>query len=114
MLQEEFVNVPSKFIELKFRETGHFYATYLALELAEYTYQDGKAPYTRLKKPRRLRPDGWNRLRALGLHGPEDEELKQEIDAARKYRKKEQRRSLLPQMLIAVSVYHHFSVNSTC
>ena len=74
-------------------------------------YEDGRAPYTRLKKPRRPKPDSWNRLRALGLHGPEDEELKREIDAARNYRKKEQSRSLLAWMLVAASLYYYFRIS---
>ncbi len=94
VLQEEFVNVPKRFIELKLRELGHFYATYLALELAEYTYEDGTAPYARLKRPRRIKTESFSLLNAIGATGEGIEELRMEVEAARKYRQKEQGKSL--------------------
>jgi len=75
---------------------GHFYATYLALELAESTYEDGRASYARLKRPRRPKPGSSGHLDATGVTGHGIEELRMEIKAARKYRQKEQGKLLGP------------------
>lgn len=90
VLQEEFVSVPSRFIDLKLRLTGNFYAAYLALELAEYTYADTNNPgYTKLKSPRKVKNDAHTRLDNMDATSYGIPELKQEIQAARKRRKKE-------------------------
>lgn len=90
ILQEEFVWVPSRFIDLKLRLTGNFYAAYLALELVEYTYPDTINPgYTRLKSSRKVKTDALARLDNMEATGYGIPELKQEIQAARNRRKKE-------------------------
>lgn len=90
VLQEEFVSVPSRFIDLKLRLTGNFYAAYLALELAEYTYTDTNNPgYAKLKSPRKVKNDALTRLDNMDATSYGIPELKQEIQAARKRRKKE-------------------------
>lgn len=90
VLQEEFVSVPSKFIDSKLKITRNFYAAYLAIELAEYTYPDTKNPeYAKLKAPRKVKDDAFTRLDEMEATGYGIPELKKEIQAARRRRKKE-------------------------
>ena len=90
VLHEEFNSVPSRFIDSKLKLTGNFYAAYLALELAEYTYPDTNNPgYTRLKAPRKVKNDSITRLDEMEATGYGIPELKKEIQAARKRRRKE-------------------------
>ena len=89
ILQEEFVNVPSRFIDSVLKERGHFFATYLALDIEEYNYLESKSPpYTRLKVPRKIKPTGFARLEEMEAKGYATQELKKEILAARNRRKK--------------------------
>lgn len=92
--------VPSRFIDSKLKLTGNFYAAYLAIELAEYTYPDADNPgYTRLKAPRKLKTDAFTRLDDMEATGYGIPELKKEIQAARKRRKKEDGRSTILMLL---------------
>ncbi|SLM40238.1 hypothetical protein LPUS_10983 [Lasallia pustulata] len=93
-LSEEFSRIPRTFIDSKFRESRRLYTTYLALEQAERTYDQARnPPYQRLK---------CKRMGVLGpvtrLTQPSDdadalaygvEELRREIHAARKKRRKD-------------------------
>lgn len=89
VLLEEFISVPSKFIDLTLKSAGNFYSAYLALELAEYTYLDTHPrPYMTLKVGRRMKTDN---AEAAGYGIPE---LKKEIQAARKQRTKQESRSM--------------------
>ena len=89
ILQKEFVNVPVRFIEATLKDKGHFFASYLALELAEYTYLDSKEPpYIRLKTPRKTKPCALARLEEMEAKGYAVQSLKKEILAARNRRKK--------------------------
>ena len=108
ILLDEFVNIPKRFIELKFRVTGHFYATYLALEHAEYEYKEGESPYTRLRRPRRPKPESSTPSDAIGAIGGGIEELKIEIEAARKYRQKEKGRSIHIGILVPLTSLARF------
>ena len=93
VLQEEFINIPSKFIDLTLKTAGNFYGAYLALELAEYTYSDTyPPPYVNLKAPRKIRTDALSRLDGIEVTGQGIPELKKEIQAARRQRKKQESR----------------------
>ena len=94
VLQEEFINVPSRFIDLKFRETGQFIKTYQALEIADREWETNpNPPYQRLKHPRkpvRTPEDLEQYLDTMAAQGYGVAELKREIAAARRQRQKEE------------------------
>lgn len=70
-------------------EKGHFFATYLALELAEHTYLDSKdPPYSRLKSPRRIKSTFHSRIDQMEAQGYAVDALRREIMAAKNRRKK--------------------------
>ena len=93
VLQEDFANVPQQFIDLKFKESGQFFKTYQALETAERDREATKNPlYQKLKRPRKkLWPPGEldRYIDKMASQGYGIVELKREIAAARKQRKKE-------------------------
>ncbi|KAL8785456.1 MAG: hypothetical protein Q9195_008633 [Heterodermia aff. obscurata] len=94
ILQEEFASIPRKYIDQKFKESNQYFATYQALELASHASEDStNPPYERLKRPRALnlpqREDlSWMDDLTSGGYGIQ--ELKREIMAARKLRRKEE------------------------
>lgn len=94
ILQEEFPDIPRKYIDARFKETDRFLATYQSLEVASRTREDSKnPPYERLKRIRSLtlpQSENLSWLDAMPSAGYGVQELKREIMAARKFRKKEQ------------------------
>ena len=94
VLQEEFANIPRRYIDQKFKETNQYFATYQALELASLASEDStNPPFESLKRLRSLTlPQGedlsWMDDLSSGGYGIQ--ELKREIMAARKLRKKEE------------------------
>ena len=110
VLQEEFVNIPSKFIDFQLKLSGNFYATYLALDLAEYTYVDtATPPYTRLKSPRKPKSNTFARLNEMEATGYGVSELRKEVEAARKKRTKEEGTSIyltLPNVFLVNKRVH--------
>lgn len=89
LLQEDFLDIPRKYIDLKFKESGHLYATYLALGSAEDTYETSvPRPYVQLKKTRRpstIEPFTRDEMSPLGNAF---RKLKEELEAARAQRTK--------------------------
>ena len=95
ILQEEFPNIPRKYIDQKFKETSQYFATYQALELASLASEDStKPPFERLKRLRSLTLPQTEDLSWMDHHlksgGYGIQELKREIMAARKLRRKEE------------------------
>ncbi|KAL8732490.1 MAG: hypothetical protein Q9166_002704 [cf. Caloplaca sp. 2 TL-2023] len=86
MLQEDYPDIPRTFLERKLSESGHLYATYLAVDLVENTYDSG-APraYTKLKKSRKPNTAKPVTMTAVGFSLTE---LQKELEAARVQRKK--------------------------
>ncbi|KAL8871596.1 MAG: hypothetical protein Q9174_002608 [Haloplaca sp. 1 TL-2023] len=83
LIQLDFPLVPRKFIDLKYKELGHLYPTYLALDIAEETFDiSAPRPYERLKYPRKPRADD------MYPTGYGYAELKAELAAARAQRAK--------------------------
>ena len=87
-LQEAFEYVPTKFINEKFKEHGHYYGTFFALLEAERSLIP---PFVKLKARRvthsRTSVAMMIELRAEGY---EFEELKMEIDSAQQRRKRDE------------------------
>ncbi|KAI4139346.1 MAG: hypothetical protein L6R39_006338 [Caloplaca ligustica] len=88
LLQEDFSEIPVRYIDLKLKELGRFYATYLALDIAEETYgTSAPRPYVKLRKTRKpshissVAGDEMGPLSAF-------QKLKDELGAARTQRKK--------------------------
>ena len=94
VLQEDFPNIPRKYIDLRFKESGRFLTTYQALELASRTWNDtDNPPFAKLKKLRVLtfpQTDDLSWIDGMAPEGYGIEELKREIIAARRTRKKEE------------------------
>ncbi|KAL8912545.1 MAG: hypothetical protein Q9171_002486 [Xanthocarpia ochracea] len=92
VLVEDFPDIPRRFIDLKFREIGNLYALYLALDIADDTYDTSEPrPYTRLKKARKAKDPKHGRLATHSSMNPTGygpTELQKELDAARAQRKK--------------------------
>lgn len=92
VLQEDFVNVPSRFIDLKFKENGQYIKTFQALELADREWEANPNPtYQRLKHPRkpsRTPQDIELHIDNMAAQGYGVAELKREIAAARRQRQK--------------------------
>ncbi|KAL8934346.1 MAG: hypothetical protein Q9211_005280 [Gyalolechia sp. 1 TL-2023] len=89
LLQEDFLEMPRKYIDLKFKESGHLYATYLALGLAEDTYETSvPRPYVKLKKTRRPSTIDFFTQGEMSPLGQAFQKLKEELGAARAQRKK--------------------------
>lgn len=81
--------MPAKFIDTTLKDKGHFFASYLALELAEHTYLDSEdPPYTRLKAPRKNKITTLARLEEMEAKGYAFQELKREVVASRNRRQK--------------------------
>ena len=55
LLLWEFSRVPLKFIDQQLKQRGHLYHAYLAVELAERTFDEANPPYTKLKTSRKPR-----------------------------------------------------------
>lgn len=94
-LSEEFSRIPRTFIDSKFRESRRLYTAYLALEQAERTYnQDKNPPYQQLKSKRMGVLGPVTRLTQptddMDARGYGVEELRREIHAARKKRRKDE------------------------
>ncbi|KAL9000092.1 MAG: hypothetical protein Q9169_001167 [Polycauliona sp. 2 TL-2023] len=88
-LVDDFPDMPRKFIELKFREIGNLYAVYLALDIADDTFDtSAPRPYTRLKRARKSRPSLSAASSAMSPTGYGLTELQKELEAARAQRKK--------------------------
>ncbi|KAL8705051.1 MAG: hypothetical protein Q9201_001821 [Fulgogasparrea decipioides] len=89
LLQEDFPDVPRRFIDLKYKEHSFLYATYLALDLAEDTYDTSTTrPYTRLKNSRKPKISTSSTHEAMYPTGYGYAELRKELEAARTQRKK--------------------------
>ena len=94
VLQEAFPMIPARFLEERFKEYGHFYAAYLDIAKLERSYDSTRrTPYVMLKSQRHntglTSEDLMHRLR---LEGHDFDGLKEEIEAARQRRKKEDRK----------------------
>ncbi|KAL9597676.1 MAG: hypothetical protein Q9219_005003 [cf. Caloplaca sp. 3 TL-2023] len=88
LLQDDFPEIPRKYIDLKFKEHRHLYGTYLALGLAEDTYEDSQPkPYTKLKKTRRPSTTDFYTRDPIDLILNSVPKLKEELEAARAQRK---------------------------
>ncbi|KAL8707581.1 MAG: hypothetical protein Q9220_007422 [cf. Caloplaca sp. 1 TL-2023] len=86
LLQEDFPDVPRRYIDLKFKELGNLYATFLALDLAEDTFETSEVkPYTKLKNTRKSKKPHSVEMPATGYGVAE---LQKELEAARFQRKK--------------------------
>ena len=83
-MQQEFTNIPVKYIDWQLKERKFLYPTYLALELADRTYSEGQhPPYQRIKTARKPKCSQDN----LELAGPREyrvRELEKELHAAKK------------------------------
>ncbi|KAL8640024.1 MAG: hypothetical protein Q9228_003013 [Teloschistes exilis] len=89
LLKQEFPDIPLRFIVEKVRELGHLYATYLALDLADDTYDTSvPRPYSRLTYPRISRTRVPPTLDGPHYPGLGYTDLRQELDAARAQRRK--------------------------
>ncbi|KAL8997222.1 MAG: hypothetical protein Q9188_006376, partial [Gyalolechia gomerana] len=89
LLQEDFLDMPRKYIDLKFKESGHLYATYLALGLSEDTYETSvPRPYVKLKKTRRSSTTEFFTQGEMSPLSNAFQKLKEELGAARAQRKK--------------------------
>ncbi|KAL8828722.1 MAG: hypothetical protein Q9191_002430, partial [Dirinaria sp. TL-2023a] len=92
VLQEDFVNIPARFIDLKFKESGQYIKTYQVLELAEREWEaNPNPPYQRLKHPRkpsRTLEEIEHQIDTMAAQGYGLAELKREIAAARRQRQK--------------------------
>ena len=98
VLMDDFPNIPVPFITIKFSENEwHFFKTYQSLESADREWEATKnPPYQRLKRPRKQShlstADELNQQIDHMAHNPNGygiAELKREIAAARRERKKE-------------------------
>ena len=87
ILQKEFPNIPTKFIELKLKECKFLYQTYLALELAERTYDTRNPPYARLKAVRKTKSNAPSTMSPTGYGVAE---IERELDAAKKKRERQE------------------------
>ena len=94
VLQEEFPNIPRRYIDQKFKETNQYFATYQALELASLASEDStNPPFEKLKRLRSLtlpQSEDFSWMDDLSSGGYGIQALKREIMAARKLRKKEE------------------------
>ncbi|KAI4118301.1 MAG: hypothetical protein LQ345_001606 [Seirophora villosa] len=89
LLQEDFPEVPQRFIDLKYKELGHLYATYLALDLAEVTYDSSTPrPYAKLKKRRRTSNNQAFTSDETSPYRNAHQKMREELGAARAQRKK--------------------------
>ena len=91
VLQEEFPDIPSRYIDLKYRETTQLFAAYQALDRESRSWEESAdRPYAKLKRPRtQRRSEDLSFLDNMIPGGYGVEELKREIMAARRLRKKE-------------------------
>ena len=81
--------MPRRFIDAKFKELGHLYATYLALDLAEETYEvSSPRPYQRLKKSRRPRAGSIALSSNMQVADHGMDETQKELEAARLHTQK--------------------------
>ncbi|KAL8947596.1 MAG: hypothetical protein Q9222_006136 [Ikaeria aurantiellina] len=86
LLQEDFPDVPRRYIDIKFKELGNLYATFLALDLSEEAYDTSESrPYIRLKNTRKSKRRRSVEMPATGYGVAE---LQRELEAARFQRKK--------------------------
>lgn len=93
-MQEDFTMIPIQYIDSELRETRQLYKAYQSLATSERDLENGKTtPYQRLKRPRKQTklstPGELDRYiddTMSQAYGPA--ELKREIAAARKQRKK--------------------------
>ncbi|KAL8985473.1 MAG: hypothetical protein Q9177_004425 [Variospora cf. flavescens] len=89
LLQEDFPDIPQRFIDLKYKELGHLYATYLALDLAEANYESSTPrPYAKLRKRRRPNSNHVLITDDMSPYANAHQNIKEELDAARAQRKK--------------------------
>ncbi|KAI9869607.1 MAG: hypothetical protein M1830_005302 [Pleopsidium flavum] len=90
LLKEEFPYIPTRFVDQTFRQHGHLYPTYFALEREERTYDESKfPPYNRIKNPRKQKASSCLSPFPMSPPGPLVIELLKELEAARKKRRKE-------------------------
>ena len=105
LIQADFPDVPRRFIDLKYKELGHLYPTYLALDIAEDTYEiSAPRPYERLKRSRKPRISGQlvdNSMYPTGYGYPE---LRAELAAARAQRAKLQTKRKVQKDAVAADV----------
>jgi len=95
LLKEEFPYVPTRFVDQTFRQHGHLYPTYFALENEERTYHESRLPpYNRIKNPRKQKASSCLSPFTMSPPGPVVIELLKELEAARKKRHKEDSQSL--------------------
>ena len=86
--------MPAHFIDLKLRDSGQFIKAYQAIETAEREWETSKDPlYQRLKRPRKktslsIPADLDRYVDSMAPQGYGIAELKREIAAARRQRKK--------------------------
>ncbi|KAI4263099.1 MAG: hypothetical protein L6R42_001737 [Xanthoria sp. 1 TBL-2021] len=101
-LVDDFPDIPRKFIELKFREIGNLYAVYLALDIADDTFNtSAPRPYTRLRRARKPKPGPTATSPTMNPTGYGLTELQKELEAARAQRKKLQTQRQIKRDAIA-------------
>ncbi|KAI4219412.1 MAG: hypothetical protein L6R36_008339 [Xanthoria steineri] len=101
-LADDFPDIPRKFIELKFREIGNLYAVYLALDIADDTFNtSAPRPYTRLRRVRKPRPSLSATSSDMNHTGYGLTELQKELEAVRAQRKKLQTQRQIKRDAIA-------------
>ncbi|MCJ1397728.1 hypothetical protein MMC11_000924 [Xylographa trunciseda] len=115
LLLWEFASVPLTFIDLQLKMCGNLYPAYLAIELAERTYDQTPLPlYRKLQKSRKIKSTEKDFISSTEPPGSGMEPLRKELQAAKRKRKKEagQLRSatVSPPIILLISLEH----NATC
>ena len=90
LLKDEFPYIPTRFVDQSFKQHGHLYPTYFALEHEERSYHERQdAPYHRLKNPRKPKANSsLSQSHHLSPGAPVTDLLK-ELEAARIKHKRE-------------------------
>ncbi|MCJ1384544.1 hypothetical protein MMC17_007661 [Xylographa soralifera] len=90
LLLWEFASVPLTFIDLQLKTCGNLYPAYLAIELAERTYDQAPLPlYRKLQKSRKIKATERDFMSFTEPTGYGTEALRNELQAAKRKREKE-------------------------
>ncbi|MCJ1394416.1 hypothetical protein MMC18_007294 [Xylographa bjoerkii] len=90
LLLWEFASVPLTFIDLQLKTCGNLYPAYLAIELAERTYDQVPLPlYKKLQKSRKIKATERDFMSSTEPPGYGSEALRKELEAAKRKREKE-------------------------
>lgn len=103
ILQKEFPNIPAKFIELKLKDCIFLYQAYLALELAERTYDIQDPPYVRLKALRKAKSNAPSTMNPTGYGVAE---IERELHAAKKKRERQEGECVHPKPDGPHAIFH--------